>query len=97
MTAMGQLCHPAAVAQLAHPTGGIEIVNVSPDRIFTGERHAASARGVPARAARGSPLGDHGKPLTCGDSINSVDSPPAIADRSVSEDRDRPPWLARLS
>jgi hypothetical protein len=47
--------------------------------------------------AAGTPPPDHGSPLTCGDSINPLDNEPAIADRSVSENADRPPWLARLS
>ena len=49
------------------------------------------------RSARRVPPPNHGSALTCGDGINLFDNLPAIADRSVSEDRDRPPWLARLS
>jgi hypothetical protein len=45
----------------------------------------------------GEPPPNHGSAVTCGDGINPLDNEPAIADRSVSEDRDRPPWLARLS
>jgi hypothetical protein len=35
--------------------------------------------------------------LTRGDGINRFDKLPAIADRPVSENRERPPWLGRLS
>lgn len=48
-------------------------------------------------ASWGPPQAMASSSLTCGDVINAVDNLPAIADRSVSEDRDRPPWLARLS
>lgn len=50
-----------------------------------------------AFGAEGTPPPNHGSALTCGDGINLVDNKAVIADRSVSENGDRPPWLARLS
>jgi hypothetical protein len=45
----------------------------------------------------GTPPPNHGSPLSWADGINPLYNEPAIADRSVSGNRDRPPWLARLS
>lgn len=49
--------------------------------------------GCPAASRRGDhPQAMASSSLTCADSIKLFD----IADRSVSENRDRPPWLGRL-
>ncbi len=64
---------------------------------FSPEREAQICTGCPALVPVGVPPGDGCDALTCADSINPLDRQPAIADRSLSENRDRPPWLGRLS
>jgi hypothetical protein len=62
----------------------------SPARMLPG-REAWICMEYPARSAqRAPPPPNHGSPLTWGDGINPLDNEPAIADRSVSENADRP-------
>jgi len=58
--------------------------------IFAGERGPDLPGVSGAFGAEGTPPPNHGSALTCGDGINLVDNQPAIADRSLSENCDRP-------